>query len=233
LTWFESNAMTYAMRHEERERFLSCMREKALAFHMAFHKRLGQGSQLQPLDSGVFRHIFRAETWVYPVFPVRQNIFCTGGIMNEFMAVHSSSAASRFKCRLSFMDATMIEHELPGFDGGCKELYYRSPMASDLLRLKVIISVRGHDRAELEVRLLKYVKNAKKQGEIELSKDSLLVKAGVCHAQPLSYRFSTGLSIDIWALASFRQPNVFVVHLLPFLGVPSPVGPEPFVQRVL
>ena len=80
---------------------------------------------------------------------------------------------------------------------------------------------------------MKYVKNAKKQGEIELSKDSLLVKAGVCHAQPLSYRFSTGLSIDIWALASFRQPNVFVVHLLPFLGVPSPVGPEPFVQRVL
>jgi len=97
--------MPFATRREERERFLFETEEKTAAFHMAFHPRLGQGSQLQPLDPSIFRHIF--PRWAYPKIAVRQTPFCKD-LASEFIALQTSSEAPKFKCRLTFMGATIM-----------------------------------------------------------------------------------------------------------------------------
>ena len=172
--------MPFATRREERERFLFEAEEKTAAFHMAFHPRLGQHSQLQPLDPSIFRHIF--PRWAYPKIAVRQTPFCKD-LASEFIALQTSSEASKFKCRLTFMGATtMFERELPS------KLFYRSPMGGTL-RLTVTITTTA-DCVDLDVQLYRY-------SATQVIEEHSLVKTSIRHEA--SFRFHD-LGVDVWAL---------------------------------
>ena len=174
--------MPFATRREERERFLFEAEEKTAAFHMAFHQRLGQGSQLQPLDPSIFRHIFPIERWAYPKIAVRQTPFCKD-LASEFIALQTSSEAPKFKCRLTFMGATtMFERELP------TKLFYRSPMGGTL-RLTVTITTTA-DCVDLDVQLYRY-------SATQVIEEHSLVKTSIRHEA--SFRFHD-LGVDVWAL---------------------------------